>query len=101
MPEQVQEEHLRKMCIRDSIKTVSPDSKIYGIAQQILSKEIVDKKFFDLFLVLFIASVGLLAAKDVGRVIKKYGLKFIVLGLLITFTGAAAVSYTHLSIYKL
>ncbi len=81
------------------IKTVSPDSKIYGIAQQILSKEIVDKKFFDLFLVLFIASVGLLAAKDVGRVIKKYGLKFIVLGLLITFTGAA-VTYSFSLLYK-
>ena len=71
------------------IHTIGPESEFFGIAQNILSKDIVDKKFFDLFLVLFIASVGLLAARDVGRVIKKYGLKFITLGFLITFIGAA------------
>lgn len=71
------------------IQTISPNSEFYGLSQQILDKEIVDKRFFDLFLVLFIASVGLLAARDVGRVIKKYGLKFIILGFLITFVGAA------------
>ena len=70
-------------------KTISTDSEFYSVAQNILSKDIVDKRFFDLFLVLFIASVGLLAARDVGRVVKKYGLKFITLGFLITFVGAA------------
>ena len=71
------------------IHTIGPESELFGIAQNILSRDIVDKRFFDLFLVLFIASVGLLAARDVGRVIKKYGLKFIILGFLITFIGAA------------
>ncbi|GAH20594.1 unnamed protein product, partial [marine sediment metagenome] len=33
---------------------------------------------------------GLLAAKDIGIIIKKYGSKFIILGFLITFIGAAA-----------
>lgn len=71
------------------IHTIGPESELFDAAQNILSKDIVDKRFFDLFLVLFIASVGLLAARDVGRVIKKYGLKFIILGFLITFIGAA------------
>lgn len=70
------------------IHTIGPNSELYGTAQNILSRDIIDKGYFDLFLILFIASVGLLAAKDVGRVIKKYGLKFIVLGFLITFMGA-------------
>ena len=47
-------------------------------------------KAFTLFLILFIAAVGLLAAKDIGIIIKKYGSKFIILGFLITFTGAVA-----------
>jgi len=37
---------------------------------------------------LFVAAVGLLAAKDLKTVLLKYGFKFIVLGILITFTGA-------------
>ncbi|MDD3656826.1 MAG: hypothetical protein PHI72_08735 [Atribacterota bacterium] len=71
------------------IHTIEPNSEIYSTAQNILSREIIDKGFFDLFLILFIASVGLLAARDVGRVIKKYGIKFILMGFLITFLGAA------------
>lgn len=71
------------------IHTIKPTSELYSSAQSILAKDIVDKAFFDLFLILFIASVGLLAAKEVGKVIKKYGVKFIVLGFLITFLGAA------------
>ncbi len=72
------------------IHTIKPSSELYSAAQSILAKDIVDKGFFDLFLILFIASVGLLAAKEVSRVIKKYGIKFIILGFLITFIGAAA-----------
>ncbi|MDD2352311.1 MAG: hypothetical protein PHX56_01980 [Atribacterota bacterium] len=70
------------------VNTIGADSEFYGIAQQVLAKNIIDKGFFDLFLVLFIASVGLLAAKDVGRVIRIYGIKFIILGFMITFIGA-------------
>src|SRR6056297_1608773 len=70
------------------INTIEPTSEMYGVAQNLLSKNIIDKGFFDLFLILFIASVGLLAAKEVGRVIRIYGVKFIVLGIIITFIGA-------------
>lgn len=70
------------------IHTIKPSSELYSSVQSILAKDIVDKDFFDLFLILFIASVGLLAAKEVGKVIKKYGIKFICLGFLITSIGA-------------
>jgi putative transport protein len=61
----------------------------FGAAQSFLGKGIIPKDFFYLFLILFVAAVGLLAAKDIKAVLKKYGLKFVVLGLLITFVGAA------------
>ena len=57
-------------------------------AATMLKSGVVDKQFFYLFLIFFVAAVGLLAAKDMGAVIKKYGAKFIFLGFLITFVGA-------------
>lgn len=60
----------------------------YNAATQLIEDGVIDKAFFTLFLILFIAAVGLLAAKDIGVIIKKYGSKFIVLGFLITFIGA-------------
>ena len=62
----------------------------YKEALQLIKSGVIDKSFFTLFLILFIAAVGLLAAKDIGIIIKKYGSKFIVLGFLITFIGATA-----------
>ena len=51
---------------------------------------VVNSYFFTTALIIFVAAVGLLAAKDLGIVIKKYGGKFIVLAVLITFIGAGA-----------
>jgi putative transport protein len=50
--------------------------------------KIINGYFFSASLIFFVAAVGLLAAKDIGYIIKKYGAKFVVLGLLITFVGA-------------
>ena len=52
--------------------------------------KVINSYFFSTALIIFVAAVGLLAAKDLGVVIKKYGTKFVVLGLLITFIGAGA-----------
>jgi len=60
----------------------------YKEALQLIKSGVIDKSFFTLFLILFIAAVGLLAAKDIGVIVKKYGSKFIILGFLITFVGA-------------
>jgi len=62
----------------------------YNVATQLIEDGVIDKAFFTFFLILFIAAVGLLAAKDIGIIIKKYGSKFIILGFLKTFTGAVA-----------
>lgn len=57
-------------------------------AKKILANGMVPKELFLFTLIFFIASVGLLASKDIGKVIKKYGFKFVLIGLSITFTGA-------------
>ena len=52
--------------------------------------KVINNYFFSAGLIVFVACVGLLAAKDLGIVLKKYGAKFVVLGLLITLVGAGA-----------
>ncbi len=61
----------------------------YAAATKMISESIIHSHFFNTSLILFVAAVGLLAAKDMGIVLKKYGAKFIVLGMVITFVGAA------------
>ncbi len=62
----------------------------YSAAKSMISAGVVPSSFFTLFLVFFVVAVGLLAAKDLGAVLKKYGSKFVVLGFLITLAGAMA-----------
>ena len=52
--------------------------------------KVINSYFFSTSLIFFVAAVGLLAAKDLGIVIRKYGAKFIILGILITLVGAGA-----------
>ncbi len=59
-------------------------------AEKSIKIGVVQKEFFYIFLIFFVVAVGLLAAKDMAVVIKKYGTKFILLGFIITFIGAAA-----------
>lgn len=65
----------------------------YAAAKQIFegnAGKLINNYFFQTSLIIFVAAVGLLAAKDLGYVIRKYGAKFVVLGLLITLVGAGA-----------
>ncbi len=64
--------------------------KAYTVAQGSIKASVIPKPFFIIFLILFVAAVGLLAAKDMGKVLKKYGVKFVILGVLITLIGAMA-----------
>lgn len=53
-----------------------------------LSQYFIPKELFQLSLIGFIASVGLLASKDIRKIIKTNGFKFMILAFVITFTGA-------------
>ena len=61
--------------------------------------KLISTNFFQTSLIFFVAAVGLLAAKDLGIVLKKYGAKFVVLGLVITLVGAGA-TYAATGIVK-
>ncbi|MBF4695608.1 aspartate-alanine antiporter-like transporter [Fusibacter ferrireducens] len=71
-------------------KKVGEEDTAYKSASALIKAGVVDKGFFTLFLVLFVVAVGLLAAKDINVVLKKYGAKFIVMGFIITLLGAGA-----------
>lgn len=50
----------------------------------------VERAYFTLSLVLFIAAVGLLAAEEIGGVVRTYGVRFVVIGAVMTAAGAAS-----------
>ncbi|NLY53553.1 MAG: hypothetical protein GX060_02835 [Firmicutes bacterium] len=56
---------------------------------RILANGLVEAAYFDFLLLLFVAAVGLLAAQDVAKVFRGNGLKFMILAVVITSTGAA------------
>ncbi|WDV44840.1 YidE/YbjL duplication [Clostridiaceae bacterium M8S5] len=49
----------------------------------------IEKTVFELSLIGFISSVGLIASKNLAKILKQYGIKFLILAFIITFTGAA------------
>lgn len=48
--------------------------------------------FFEWNLILFVVSVGLLSSEDFFVVMKKYGIRFVILGIVVTFVGAFTTS---------
>lgn len=72
----------------EKIIALGEEAKGYGAAIKMVNEGVVSSVLFNASLIIFVAAVGLLAGKDIGVVIKKYGITFIILGLLITFVGA-------------
>jgi putative transport protein len=70
-------------------KHIGQGSPLYAIAHEVATKGVISKDFFDFFLVIFITAVGLLTGKDIGPALKKYGIKFLIIGFVITFVGVA------------
>lgn len=65
-------------------------SEYYQLVSKLLDNGIVSMNFFYFSLIMFLAAVGLLAAKDIGSILKSYGWKFIVLSIQIPLIGAIA-----------
>lgn len=72
----------------ENILSLGESAVGYAKADALINNGSVFASFFDLFLILFMASVSLLASKDLGMVLKKYGFKFISLAVVVTMTGA-------------
>ena len=47
-----------------------------------------EHSYFSLTLLIFVVAVGLMASKDIGKVIRKYGLKFIAMAVIVPTTAA-------------
>ncbi len=71
----------------------------YESAAAMIDNSVIPSLFFSTSLIIFVAAVGLLAAKDMGVVVRKYGVRFIILGLIVTFVGAGA-TYAATAIVK-
>ncbi|ANQ53098.1 membrane protein [Thermosipho sp. 1063] len=56
--------------------------------------------FFQFSLILFVTSIGLIASKEIKEILKKYGMKFLILSLTITFSGFL-LTVTFILILKL
>ncbi len=67
-----------------------PSTEGYEAVTTMLDNGIIHTYFFNASLIFFVAAVGLLAAKDMGAVLKKYGKTFIIIGFVVTFIGAGA-----------
>lgn len=62
--------------------------KVPAYVERIMQYGLIDKAYFDFLLLLFVASVGLLAARDVAKVFRGNGIKFLILAVVITSAGA-------------
>lgn len=81
-----------------AIPFIDPNDPAHGpvknapaYAVNYIKNGVISDQFFTFTLILFIAAVGLLAAKDLSDVIKKNGLKFIILSIVVNGVGAAAI----------
>lgn len=61
----------------------------YKRASEIIHHALISHELSHLFLVLFIAAVGLMAAETLASVLRNYGVKFVSLGIIITLAGCA------------
>jgi putative transport protein len=70
----------------------------YAAVHKVLNASIVPASYFELFLIVFVAAVGLGAAREIVRVVKKYGARFIILGVLTVAVGLASTYGLTLSL---
>lgn len=61
----------------------------YETAQNVLKNGVISSAFFNFFLLVFLAAIGLTVGKNIGSIFKKYGIKFGVIGFLVPVTAMA------------
>lgn len=61
----------------------------YANAKRILSTGVVAQAFFTFFLLLFLVSIGLKVGNSIGMIFKKYGIKFVIIGVSIPIVSMA------------
>lgn len=71
------------------IYSLPDDSSLKATGLTLMGNDIVPSSVLSVFLVFFISGVGLVASKELLPVLKKYGLKFLAMALIITTLGMA------------
>ena len=69
----------------------------YSSAAAVLKNGVVSNLFFTFFLMLFLVSIGMKVGGGIGSIFKKYGFKFVIIGVMIpVISMAVAVAAYHL-----
>ncbi|HHW93784.1 MAG TPA: hypothetical protein GX734_04735 [Clostridiaceae bacterium] len=71
------------------INSLPDESTLKATGQALMDNSIVPSSVLSVFLVFFISGVGLVASKELLPVLKKYGLKFLAMAIIITTLGMA------------
>ncbi len=71
------------------INSLPDESTLKATGQALMDNSIVPSSVLSVFLVFFISGVGLVASKELLPVLKKYGLKFLAMAVIITTLGMA------------
>lgn len=83
--------------------TVQEGGLGYSDAKRILSTGVVAQAFFTFFLLLFLVSIGMKVGGSIGSIFKRYGMKFVVIGVsipVVSMMVACALYVTVLSSNK-
>jgi len=76
---------LNRFLIIPEVEKYGADTPAYILSAK--SSKLIPTNLFTFSLIIFISSTGLMASHDFGPVFKKYGIKFIFLGIIVTFSG--------------
>ena len=72
----------------------------YASAASVLKTGVVSNLFFTFFLMLFLVSIGMKVGGSIGAIFKKYGAKFVVIGVMIPVISMAVALIAYHLVFK-
>ena len=72
----------------------------YASAASVLKTGVVSNLFFTFFLMLFLVSIGMKVGGSIGAIFKKYGAKFVVIGVMIPVISMAVALVAYHLVFK-
>lgn len=72
----------------------------YASAASVLKTGVVSNLFFTFFLMLFLVSIGMKVGGSIGAIFKKYGVKFVVIGVMIPVISMAVALVAYHLVFK-
>lgn len=72
----------------------------FANARRIMSQGVVASAFFTFFLLLFLVSIGLKVGSSIGAIFRKYGMKFVVIGVSIPVVSMIVAIAIHLTAFR-